>query len=193
MADERVRVVGTLPERSTEIAAVTRLSDADREQAVALLNEAVADGRLTWQEHGERVELAWSARTRDQLAPSVGDLGPLLRPVRPQRVVATASKIVRRPEPGRRIEARSLFGAVYLDLTEVADGDELHVDASSFGGKVVLTVGPNATVIDEGTAVLAKRKILVRAPETEGGPLIRITGRSTLGHLKVLGRSHRWR
>ncbi|HEX5115634.1 MAG TPA: DUF1707 domain-containing protein [Pseudonocardiaceae bacterium] len=184
--------MGTLPERSIDAAAVTRLSDADREQAVALLNEAVADGRLTWQEHGERVELVWSARTRDQLVPSVGDLGPVLRRVPAQRVVATASKIVRRPEPGRRIEARSLFGAVYLDLTEVADGEELHVDASSFGGKVVITVGPNARVIDEGTAVLAKRKILVTAPETDGGPVIRITGRSALGHLKVLGRGHRW-
>jgi uncharacterized protein DUF1707 len=182
-------VVGTLPERSTDVTTVSaRLSDAEREQAVALLNEAVADGRLTWQEHAERVELAWSARTRDQLAPSVGDLGAVGRPVAPQRVVATASKIIRRPEPGRRIEARALFGAVYLDLTRAADGEELHVDASSFGGKVVLTVGPNATVVDEGTAVLAKRKILVPPPDTVGGPLIRITGRSALGHLKVLGR-----
>jgi hypothetical protein len=168
------------------------LSDADRERAVALLNEAVADGRLTWPEHGERVELAWSARTREQLVPSIGDLDVVARPVEPQRVVATASKIVRRPEPGRRIVARSLFGAVYLDLTEVPNGEELYVEASSFGGKVVITVGPNATVIDEGEAVLAKRKILVTPPETVGGPVIRISGRSTLGHLKVCGRGHRW-
>lgn len=185
-------MVGTLPERATEATAVSqRLSDADREHAVALLNEAVADGRLTWPEHAERVERAWSARTRDQLAPSIADLG-VAPPVRPLRVVATASKIVRRPEPGRRIEARALFGAVYLDLTELPDGAELHVDASSFGGKVVLTVGANARVVDEGDAVLAKRKILVAPPETDDGPLIRITGRSALGHLKVLGRGHRW-
>jgi hypothetical protein len=198
MADERVSVVGTLPQRSTEGLPATRLSDQDREQAVALLNEAVADGRLTWQEHAERVELAWSARTPDQLAPYLADLGTdLARVVRrggePQRVVARASKIIRRPEPGRRIEARSLFGAVYLDLTDAVDGEELLVEASSFCGKVVLTVSDDATVVDEGDAVLGKRKILAPSPVGGNGPLIRITGRSTLGHLKVFGENHhRW-
>jgi hypothetical protein len=196
MADERVTVVGTLPERSTEVAMPTRLSDQDREQAVALLNEAVADGRLTWQEHAERVERTWAARTSDELAPCLVDLGPTGRVVRrgePQRVVARASKIIRWPEPGRRIEARSLFGAVYLDLTDAVAGEELLVEASSFCGKVVLTVGTDATVVDEGDAVLGKRKILAPAPESGDGPLIRITGRSTLGHLKVFGEHHqRW-
>jgi hypothetical protein len=171
---------------------VTRLSDQDRERAVALLNEAVADGRLTWQEHAERVELAWTARTSDQLVPAMVDLGGMVRRGEPQRVVAMGSKIIRKPEPGRRIEARSLFGAVYLDLTDAAAGEELLVQASSFCGKVVLTVGENATVVDEGDAVLGKRKILASAPISGAGPLIRITGRSTLGHLKVYGRGHRW-
>ncbi|HEX5400976.1 MAG TPA: DUF1707 domain-containing protein, partial [Pseudonocardiaceae bacterium] len=137
--------MGTLPDRSTELA-VTRLSDRDREDAVALLNEAVADGRLTWPEHAERVELAWTARTSDQLVPALAELRPVVRGRDPQRVVAMASKIIRKPESGRRIEARSLFGAVYLDLTDAVDGQELQVEASSFCGKVVLTVGDNATV-----------------------------------------------
>lgn len=160
-----------------------------------MLNEAVADGRLTWQEYAERVELAWLARTRDELAPQLADLGPdavARRRGDPQKVHAMASKIIRRPEPGRRIEARSLFGAVYLDLTEAADGEELLVDASSFCGKVVLTVAENATVIDEGDAVLGKRKILAPAPLSGDGPRIRITGRSTLGHLKVFGARGHW-
>jgi len=42
---------------------------------VAVFNEAVADGRLTWQEHAERVELVWSLRTREQLAPYLAELG----------------------------------------------------------------------------------------------------------------------
>jgi hypothetical protein len=169
-----------------------RLSDNDREQAVALLNEAVADGRLTWPEHGERVESAWTVRTRDELAPFISDLGTIGRRNEPQRVVAKVSKIVRKPEVGRRIEAKSLFGAVFLDLTDAAPGEELLVEASSFCGKVVLTVSADATVIDEGEAVLGKRKILASAPSTSDGPLIRITGRSTLGHLKVFGEGQRW-
>lgn len=185
-------MVGTLPERSTEMA--VRLSDADREAAVKLLNEAVADGRLTWPEHAERVELAWAARTRDQLAVPLAELdrSTMGRRDEPQRVVAMASKIIRKPEQGHRIEVRSLFGAVYLDLTDVADGEELLVEASSFCGKVVLTVGENATVVDHGAAVLGKRKILASSPGDGTGPVIRISGRSTLGHLKVYGENGRW-
>ncbi|HEY0807587.1 MAG TPA: DUF1707 domain-containing protein [Pseudonocardiaceae bacterium] len=174
-----------------------RLSDVDRERAVAVFNDAVADGRLSWPEHAERVELVWSLRTREQLAPYLAELGVatagVIAPRRePQRVVARMSKIIRKAERGRTVEARSWFGAVYVDLTDAAPGEELLVEASSFGGKVVLTVGADATVVDEGEAILGKRKILASAPETADGPVIRITGRSTLGHLKVYGAGQGW-
>jgi hypothetical protein len=172
-----------------------RLSDVERERAVAVFNEAVADGRLTWPEHAERVELVWTLRTRDQLAPYLADLGVVgtgvISPA-PQRVVAKASKIIRKAERGRRVEARSWFGAVYVDLTDAAPGEELLVEATSFCGKVVLTVGKDATVVDEGEAVLGKRKILASGSGSADGPLIRITGRSTLGHLKVYGTPQPW-
>lgn len=187
----------TVPERPVPVVSVqavsvragtgTRLSDAERERAVALINDAVADGRLTWTEHAERVELAWSVRTSDELAPALADLGRAAPSGGPQQVVATLSKIIRRPEPGRSIRARSLFGAVYLDLTDAVPGQEVRVEASSFCGKVVLTVGASARVIDEGEAVLGKRKVLAGPPSEPGGPVIRITGRSTLGHLRVAG------
>jgi Domain of unknown function (DUF1707) len=194
--------VGTLPEQTDGLKAVpvplpdVRLSDLERERAVAVFNEAVAAGRLTWPEHAERVELVWSLRTREELAPYLAELGVVgsgvIGPHRePQRVVARASKIIRRAERGRRVEARSMFGAVYVDLTDAAPGEELLVEATSFCGKVVLTVGTDATVVDEGEAVLGKRKILASAPSSGDGPLIRITGRSTLGHLKVFGAGQR--
>ena len=195
--------MGTLPERSVVPMPVSRsvpapdlrLSDVERERAVAVFNDAVADGRLTWPEHAERVELVWTLRTRDQLAPYLADLGVAGTAVvspSPQRVVAKASKIIRKAERGRRVEARSWFGAVYVDLTDAAPGEELLVDATSFCGKVVLTVGRDATVVDEGEAVLGKRKILASGSGAADGPLIRITGRSTLGHLKVYGTGQRW-
>ena len=198
--------MGTLPERSGDMTVVPmpvsdpvppsaqpRLSDVERERAVAVFNDAVADGRLTWQEHAERVELVWTLRTRDQLAPYLADLSVVGVTSRaPQRVVAKASKIIRKAERGRRVEARSWFGAVYVDLTDAAPGEELQVEATSFCGKVVLTVGQDATVVDEGEAVLGKRKILASGSGAADGPLIRITGRSTLGHLKVYGTGQRW-
>lgn len=184
--------MATLPQRPATDTALLRLSDVEREQAVALFNDAVAAGRLTWQEHAERVELAWRSRTHAELAPYLTDLPrPAAATSVPQRVLAVGSKIVRSPEPGRRVAARALFGAVFLKLTDAAPGEELLVDASSFCGKVVLVVGADATVIDEGNAVLGKRKVLACAP-SGGGPLIRITGRSTLGHLKVLPDGGYW-
>lgn len=168
-----------------------RLSNSDRERAVAILNAAVADGRLTWAEHADRVELAWGCRTAAELEPYLADLPAPAIDDPPLRVVAVASKIVRQAEPGRRIEARALFGAVFLTVADAVPGQELLIEASSLCGKVVLIVGAGATVVDEGHAVLAKRKILIGTSSGDG-PLIRITGRSVLGHLKVLRSGRGW-
>jgi hypothetical protein len=51
-----------------------RMSDADREQAAAALGEHYAQGRLTADEHGERLDRIWSARTRGELEPLFRDL-----------------------------------------------------------------------------------------------------------------------
>ena len=51
-----------------------RLSDAEREAAAADLGEHFAQGRLTVDEHGERLEQIWSARTRGEVAPIFRDL-----------------------------------------------------------------------------------------------------------------------
>ncbi|MBB6628022.1 DUF1707 domain-containing protein [Nocardioides sp. KIGAM211] len=54
-----------------------RMSDAEREQAAAALGEHYAQGRLTTDEHGERLDQVWAARTRGELAPVFRDLpGP---------------------------------------------------------------------------------------------------------------------
>jgi hypothetical protein len=51
-----------------------RLSDAEREAAAADLGEHFAQGRLTADEHAERLEQVWSARTRGEVAPIFRDL-----------------------------------------------------------------------------------------------------------------------
>ena len=171
-----------------------RLSDDERDRAVALLNQAVADGRLTWVEHAERVEVVWASRTRAELEPVLADLGAgALAPAggAVQEVSAVASKIIRAPELDRPILARSLFGAVYLDLRDAEPGMTVDVEARSFGGKIVLWVGRHATVIDECEVVLGKRKVLASAAPGSGA-LIRITGLTVLGHLKVLSGPWYW-
>ena len=53
-----------------------RASDAERNEAVRLLQAALADGRLTVNEFDERTEQAYQARFRSELAELTGDLSP---------------------------------------------------------------------------------------------------------------------
>lgn len=56
---------------------VTLASDGDRDAAAGVLSEAFAEGRLTADEHAERVREAYSARTWRELARLTADLpGP---------------------------------------------------------------------------------------------------------------------
>src|SRR6266498_3999219 len=57
-----------------------RVSDADREQTVKLLERHHVDGRLTWEEFSERMEAAFHARTREDLRRTLADLPPLDEP-----------------------------------------------------------------------------------------------------------------
>ena len=52
----------------------TRASDADRDAAASLLNEAFAEGRLTGDEHDQRLSAAYAARTWQQLRQLTADL-----------------------------------------------------------------------------------------------------------------------
>lgn len=53
---------------------VTLASDGERDAAVQMLNEAFAEGRLTADEHGDRVRAAFTGRTWPDLARLTADL-----------------------------------------------------------------------------------------------------------------------
>ena len=59
-----------------------RVSDVEREQAAAALGDHFVAGRLTAEEHAERVDAVWSARTRADLTDLFRDLPA------PERVLA---------------------------------------------------------------------------------------------------------
>lgn len=68
-----------------------RMSDAEREAAAAELGEHYAQGRLSAEEHAERLDAAWAARTRGELAPLFRDLPGRYGP-----------PVASRPGPARR-------------------------------------------------------------------------------------------
>ena len=61
-----------------------RMSDAEREQAAAALGEHYAQGRLTTEEHMERLDRIWAAKTRSELHPIFRDLPGPGAPTPPQ-------------------------------------------------------------------------------------------------------------
>lgn len=77
-----------------------RVSDADRERAINVLKEAFAEGRLTREEHSERVERAYGSRTYAELAAVSGDLpaGPLGGP--PAQAQRDPARSLPRPAGG---------------------------------------------------------------------------------------------
>lgn len=106
-----------------------RASDADRDRVANLVREAFAEGRLDVEEHAERVEKVYAARTLADLAPVVADLpGP-------------SGAVLRRPEgnlmPVSRVEASSppviaIFGgAERAGHWVVPEG---HATVAVFGG-----------------------------------------------------------
>src|SRR5579875_2841787 len=61
------------PGDSNEISRL-RASDADRDRAASVINQALADGRLTAEEHAERLDSIYRAKTHAELAPLLDDL-----------------------------------------------------------------------------------------------------------------------
>ena len=76
-----------------------RVSDSDRERAMADLAEHYAEGRLEHEEYDERLDAIWTARTRADLAVLFGDL-PRPAAARP------AGPPARAPHPRGRGRAR---------------------------------------------------------------------------------------
>jgi hypothetical protein len=60
-----------------------RASDAERDAVAARLREAHAEGRLTFEELSERLDVAFAARTHGDLVPLTRDLPAPQRAVQP--------------------------------------------------------------------------------------------------------------
>lgn len=60
-----------------------RIGDAEREQAATVLGEHYAEGRLSTEEHAERLDRIWASRTRADLRPVFRDLPGWSGPVAP--------------------------------------------------------------------------------------------------------------
>jgi hypothetical protein len=168
-------------------------ADADRERSVALLREAVAEGRLTLDEFSDRVTQAQVARTEQDLSALVRDLPPapvVAAPIPAQsRHSAVGSRLVRQGhwELAPRSAYRSIFGTIDLDLRQATlpGGDaELHV--FSLFGTVTVIVPEGIAVSVEGGGLFASQVVdPPAAPPVAGAPRLRIVVSGPGGTLHV--------
>jgi hypothetical protein len=141
-----------------------RASDLDRDRVISLLAESAADGRLTPDEHSERVERAYQAQTLGQLAVLTTDLvAPDAQPIKLDGRRALTGIFGRDSREGRwvvpdTLPAVAIFGEVELDLREaLLQSGRIVVYATLIGGTIHLIVPDGVSVETSGTAVLTRK------------------------------------
>jgi hypothetical protein len=180
-----------------------RASDADRDRAATVINTAMAEGRLTPDEHSERLDAIYAAKTHADIVPLIEDLpgsghavapassATALVPAGPvNRITAIFSGATRKGawhvEPA--MDILTVFGGVDLDFREaLLPGREINLRVTCVLGGVDIIVPPEMRVIDSGFAVLGGRDITGESPESESSdaPILRISGACVLGGVDV--------
>ncbi|XRQ11767.1 DUF1707 SHOCT-like domain-containing protein [Actinomadura welshii] len=166
-----------------------RASDADRERVVAVLGEALADGRLTMEEHSERTSRAYAARTLGELTGLTGDLSPeeaqpILVDDRPVSVFFGRARREGRWVVPVKLPVVALFGTVELDLREaVLQRRHIVVDSLILGGRVRILVPEGVRVDVTGRTILTTRD--VRARPAAEGPTVELGGTMIFGSVRA--------
>ncbi|MEU9500422.1 DUF1707 domain-containing protein [Streptomyces sp. NPDC048196] len=182
-----------------------RASDADRDRIAAILREALAEGRLDPEEHAERIDTVYRAKTLGELEPVVRDLpaaggrpqpGPATSatasdtgaPLPDQNLVAIFSAASRK---GRwhvpaRINAVAIFGSVEIDLTEaVFPQQQVQITVTSLFGSVEIRVPENVTLRSSGSGILGAFEIDTHEAEDGDAPQIQVNGFAVLGSVEA--------
>ncbi|MFE7272404.1 DUF1707 domain-containing protein [Streptomyces sp. NPDC057623] len=191
----------TAPAAATEL----RASDADRDRIADILRDALAEGRLTADEHAERVEGVLAAKRvceldvfiRDLPAAHVRRAPHLPAPDRPvagaiptepdENVIAVFSSAVRkgRWRAGRRIHAYAIFGSVEIDLTEALfEYQHVVIRAISVFGNVEVRVPENVSLRGTGGGVLGNFEVDHLDAEDHEAPVVHVDGWAVLGNIE---------
>ena len=148
-----------------------RASDADRDRVLTLLAEAAGDGRLTAEEHAERVQRACTARTLGELAELTADLAmPSAQPVRLDggRVIYGVFGPARRD--GRwvvpdHLTVTAMAGEVEVDFTQaILQASRVRLFATVVGGRLRIIVPDGVSVVVTGYTVLGRKRGVPKGP-----------------------------
>lgn len=180
-----------------------RASDADRERAATLLRDSAADGRLTVEELTDRLELAWSAKTLDQLTeltadvdrgePLAGELAPAA-PLATPRLKATSWLIAvmggtsrkGRWRADRQVRAVAVMGGCDIDLRNAElEGGEVTITAIAVMGGIDVCVPEGVAVEVGGFVLMGGKDTKVDGVPRPGAPLVRVRAFGLMGGVSV--------
>lgn len=186
-----------------------RASDADRDRTADILREALAEGRLTAEEHGERIDGVYRAKTMGELEPLVSDLPAasgaahptvtpepvpsrpsdgVVPPVADENLVAVFSSSVRkgRWRVSRRTHAYAIFGNVEIDLSEaIFEQRQVVIRAVSVFGNVEIRVPENISLRGNGTGVLGNFEVDTLDSAERDAPVVFVDGFAVLGNIEA--------
>lgn len=185
-----------------------RASDADRDRIAHLLADALAEGRLTAEEHSERLDTLYAVKTVGELDVLVRDLPaahaaawtpgaaspPPVAVAGPgggevETVLAVCSSVSRkgRWRPGALIRVVSVLGDVSLDLTQaVFEQRVTEINVNCVLGNVEIVVPENVTLRGYGGGVLGNFEVAdegVAAADPQA-PVVIVRGFALLGNVE---------
>lgn len=180
-----------------------RISDAEREQVLQHLQDAMAQGMITADELAERSSLALNARTRGDVEPLTADLpnarlaysgAALPAPVSAGDVMELGTTFGSVTRKGywvvpRKLRVRSRLGSTELDFTEAQiDHAVVDVEIDVKGGSVEMRLPEGASASMDDVDVMAgsvEDHRRSRAPM--GQPHFNITGSLSWGSVEIRG------
>ncbi|WP_110946151.1 DUF1707 SHOCT-like domain-containing protein [Streptomyces avicenniae] len=188
-----------------------RASDADRDRVAEILAQALSDGRLDTDEHAERLDAVYGAKTLGELEPLVRDLpegqhfgatspthaaptapGPWAAPGGTpggkRNVVAVLSGSTRhgRWRVGGTIDAVAVLGGIELDFTEALfEQREVVVNAVAVLGGIEIRVPDNVSLRCEGSGFMGGFDVREFDAPEPGAPVVVVKGFAFMGGVEA--------
>ncbi|MEU6933073.1 DUF1707 domain-containing protein [Streptomyces sp. NPDC046385] len=187
-----------------------RASDADRDRIADILRDALAEGRIDPEEHSDRIDAVYRAKTVGELEPLVRDLpaarsgaapaaAPLYGPEEAEgpadNLVAVFSSTTRkgRWRVGRKTNAFALFGNVEIDLTEAIFAQRLTtINATSIFGNVEVRVPENISLRGSGTGIFGNFEVVTLEGADPQAPLVVVNGFTVFGNVEAKPKRGKW-
>ncbi|MGW3325165.1 DUF1707 SHOCT-like domain-containing protein [Streptomyces virginiae] len=181
-----------------------RASDADRDRIAQILGDALAEGRLTAEEHSDRLDTLYAVKTVGELEVLVRDLpapggvhaspayaAASTTPGDPaETIVAVCSSSARkgRWRPGPHTRAVSVMGDITIDLTEaVFEQQVTEINVTCVLGNVEVLVPENVTLRGYGSGVLGNFEVRGegRGETDPQAPVVIVRGFALLGNIEA--------